>query len=290
MFSVENAVEFLRAQGRHVVRTESCWWYSAYNQTRVYYSFPPNRVVTPSQDEVKEVFKSASGVKILRYLSPATSTGKDSYIWTCRQPYSLQTLDSKARNQVRQGLKNCEIRSLSLSALESMGKRANAETMSRLGIDSGGLNFSHTMQTNSAYEAWGAFVDENLAAYIVTHRIEDWAYIQINRSVQEYLKHRPNNALVFTVINELLSRPGISTVSYGWEPLYSLDSLDHFKVGMGSVKEPVKQCALLVPWLRPVFSGFVCRTIEKVSEKRQHDQKLRQLSGICRLVRQTKLR
>ena len=287
-FSAERAADFLRFQGRHVVKTESCWWYNAYGQKHIYYSFPPNRVVAPSSDEIKQVFRSAPGAKAVRYLSPATAgTGKEGYIWTCRQPYSLQTLEHKARNQVRQGLKNCQVRAITLAELQALGARAHADTMKRLGIETGELKFGKPMQDNPAYEAWGAFVEDNLAAYIVTLRIEDWVYIQINRSVKEYLKHRPNNALVYTVISELLARPGISTVSYGWGPLYELDTLDHFKLGMGSVKEPVRQCAILTYWLRPILPSFVCRTVEKLSELRGNDHRLKQIAGICRLVRET---
>jgi len=129
-------------------------------------------------------------------------------------------------------------------------------------------------------------VDGYLAAYLVTLWVEDWAYILINRSANAYLRFYPNNALIFTVTQQLLSRPGISTVSYGWEPLYPLESLEHFKLRMGFAKEPVRQCIILTPWLRPLLNPVMCRAIEKVTTIRPNDHRLQRLAGLCRIVRE----
>lgn len=286
-FSAENAAAFLRSQGRHVIQTESCWWYNVYGQKNVYYSFPPNRLVTPTKAEIKQIFRQAPKAKALRYLSPLAGKGSDSYLWTCTKPYALDTIDGKARNQVRQGLKNCEVKHIPLNELETLGEQANTDSMKRFGIEAGLMKFGTRMRESGLYEAWGAFVDGNLAAYLVTLRVEDWAFIQIHRSVNEYLRYRPNNALIFTVQQELLSRPEISTVSYGWEPLYPIDTLDKFKLAMGSHKQPCKQSVILAPWLRMAFPPLVCRTIEKLSNMRKGNRRLKQIAGACRVVRES---
>jgi hypothetical protein len=286
-FSAEDAVAFLRLQGRRVVKTKSCWWYNAYGQKNVYYSFPPNRLVTPNEDELKAIFKLAPNAKAVRYLSAMTGYGRDSYIWACRKPFNLQTIHGKARNQVRQGLRKCTVRHLRLDELEVLGGQASSDSTKRFGIGPEDLKFSKEMCESPAYEAWGAFFEGNLAAYLVTFRVEDWVYIQIHRSVDKYLKHRPNNALIFRVLHDLLSRPEISTVSYGWEPLYDLDSLDVFKLRMGSAKEPCKQSFVLTPWLRIAFPQIVCRAIEKLSNLDKNSHRLRQIAGVCRVIRES---
>lgn len=286
-FSAEASVAFLRSQGRHVVETETCWWYNPYGQTRIFYSFPPNRIVEPTRTEISTVFQKARKAKALRFLSPSTASGHESYLWECTKPYGLETVSSKARNQVRQGLRNCEVRSLSLRELEHLGEKAHSDSLQRFGIEGGQLRFGNQMSNSPAYEAWAAFFEGDLAAYLVTLRVEDWAYIQIHRSVNEYLKYRPNNALIFTVLQELLSRPEISTVSYGWEPLYNLDSLDSFKLAMGSVKRSCKQAVVLKPWLQPAFPPLVCRAVEKLSEFHQSSRRLRQMAGVCRIIRES---
>lgn len=286
-YSAEAAADLLRSQGRHVIRTESCWWYNVYGQKNIYYSFPPHRLVTPTKAELREIFKQAPKAKALRYLSPSTSAGSDSYLWICRKPYDLDKIEAKARNQVRQGLRNCQIEPISLGMLQTLGDKANSDSMKRFGIEPKSLKFGKEMLEAHLYEAWGAFVDGNLASYIVTLRIEDWVFIQIHRSVNEYLGSRPNNALIFSVMQELLSRPEVSTVSYGWEPLIPLDSLDKFKLAMGSSKFCCKQSIVLAPWLKRAFPPVICRLIEKLSDLRKSNRRLRQIAGACRVIRES---
>jgi hypothetical protein len=244
-------------------------------------------MVTPAPAEVKEIFKRAPSAKALRYLSPPSGSGRESFLWTCRRPYGLETIDSKARNKVRQGLRNCQVRRITFEELEILGEQANSDSMKRFGIEGGRLKFGDLMRSSSAYEAWGSFINEQLAAYLITLRIEDWAYIQVQRSSNAFLKYRPNNALIYTVIKELLSRPEISTVSYGWEPLYDLDSLDNFKRAMGSVKEACRQSVLLAPRLRWVAPKIVCRLIETVSGLFKRNRRLSQAAGVCRIIRES---
>ncbi|HEX6127085.1 MAG TPA: hypothetical protein VFZ23_17060 [Pyrinomonadaceae bacterium] len=286
--TAEDAVSLLRAQGRNVIRTESCWWYNVYGQDRVYYSFPPNRKVNPDRREIKEIFRLAPKAKAIRFIGSEETVGRDSYVWTCRSPYDLGTLSSKARNQVRQGLRNCEVRPILLDKLTSAGQEAHADSMKRMGLPPDKQVFGGHMVRSGAYEAWGAFVGEKMAAYLVTFTVDDWVYIQIHRSVNELLKYRPNNALIFSVIKELLNRPGISTVSYGWEPLYDLDSLDSFKVAMGSKKEPCKQAFVLSPSLAPLAPSFVCSAFERASRLYPGNQRLKQIAGVCRVIRETR--
>lgn len=286
-YSVEKAVELLRSQGRTVVRSTSGWWYNAYGQKHIYYSFPPNRIVELKKDEAREVFRGCPGAKALRFLAPDLSVGRTSYLWTCRAPYTLETIKPKARNQVRQGLKNCQVKQLSLGELELQGQKAHSDSMRRFSIDSGKVRFGDAMKASRLYEAWGAYVQDELAAYIVTYQVEDWVFVQIHRSANEFLKYRPNNALIFTVFQQLLARDNVSTVSYGWEPLYDLDSLDSFKLSMGSVKAPCKQTVVLAPWLRPAVPKFVCKAVEAISRRRSENNKLRWVAGLCRLIRES---
>lgn len=286
-YLAEAAVDLLRSQGRHVLQTESCWWYNVYGQKNIYYSFPPHRLVTPTKAEIGEIFKQAPKAKAIRYLSASTSSGSDSYLWICQKPYSLDTIDAKARNQVRQGLRNCQIEPISLDLLQTLGDKANSDSMKRFGLEPRRLKFGKEMQDADIYEAWGAFVNGNLASYIVTLRIEDWVFVQVHRSVDEYLGFRPNNALIYSVLNELLSRPEITTVSYGWEPLLPLDSLDKFKLAMGSSKYRCKQSIVLAPWLKFAFPPVICSSIEKLSDLKKGNRRLQQLAGACRVIRES---
>jgi hypothetical protein len=287
-FSAAAVADFLRSQGRNVVEGADCWWYNAYGQNRVFYSFPPHKLVTPSSDHLSRLFKSLPQAKALRYLSPNDEKGKASYIWVCRSPYELERLSSNTRSKVRRGLKHCHVRSLSFDELDQYGAKAQDDTLKRLRLESpASVKPGKGLHECPAYEAWGAFVGDQLAAYVITLRIDDWVYIQVNRSVTEFLKLYSNNALVYTVVRELLSRPGVTTLSYGWEPLYEVESLDQFKSSLGFVRQPVKQCVALAPWLRPLLNPLVCRVVEQIALLRKSNRRLQWLAGICRLARGT---
>lgn len=279
----EDVVAFFSQNGYRVTRTASCWWYNEYHQSRVYFSFPPHRLVVPSDAEVGSVFRANPEALALRFLSPLSGQGRESFVWICRKPFDSTSPNGKSRNQIRRGLERCQVRTLTFDWLVHGGQEAHRDTMARHGQDSGSLGLNSRLDDCPGYGAWGAFVDDNLAAYIVTLCVEDWAHILVNRSADAYLKFYPNNALVFTVAQELLSRPGVSTVSYGWEPLASRGTLDHFKSGMGFQKEPVRQRIILRPWLRPLLNSTVCRAIAKMAGLHPNDR-LQRLAGFCRIV------
>jgi hypothetical protein len=147
------------------------------------------------------------------------------------------------------------------------------------------LGLSAALAECPAYEAWGAFVDDRLAAYMVTLWVEDWAHILVERSTTALLKHYPNNALVYTVTNELLSRPGVEVVSYGWEPLSaSHASLEQFKLSMGFSKEAVRQCIVLRPWLRPLANRPIRHAIGRLAAMKPDTHRLQQVAGMLRFL------
>lgn len=281
----EEIVELLRAQGRRVFQTESCWWYNAYGQKRLYHAFPAHRLVTPSAAELASFFKANPEAYAVRFLSPPeTDSGAASFQWTCRQPIELEALDKKDRNSVRKGLKNCAVRRLSFEELARVGEAAQQDTLRRLGRELKSLSDSQRLGEHRAYQAWGAFVEDQLASFAINLQVENWVHIQVNRSASELLKFCPNNALIYTMTNELLADPDIAAISYGWEPLTPLTSLDHFKLSTGYVKAPARQTIVLAPWLRVVANPLTRLLIRQVAPLRSRDQRLQRLAGALRYV------
>jgi hypothetical protein len=264
-YSPENIVAFMQSRGHCVVRTSSCWWYNEYRQSRVLMSFPLQRLIQPSKEELCDLFRRAGRVRLVRFLGPMAGKGRESCLWICRLPYDLQGLAKKSRNQVRRGLEQCVVRRLSFSELLAAGEQAHADTARRHGQAGAESGVSKKLEECAAYEAFGAFVGDELAAYLVTLQVEDWVHVLVNRSTSAFLKFYPNNSLVFTVVRELLSRSSVSTVSYGWESLADLPGLNHFKEDIGFRRLPVKQRAFLTPSLRPLLSLPVCRVASKLA-------------------------
>jgi len=284
----EDITAFFESRKHRVVKTASCWWYNEYHQDRIYQSFPIHRLIDPGQEEIAELFRNARGALGVRFIGPVKSRGQQSSIWVCRKPYDLSVLSAKSRNQTRRGLENCQVRKMSWKELETIASEAHADTMKRHQLNGErSLGFGSYLKECPAYEAWGAFVGDDLAAFMVTLWVEDWVHILIQRSVSSHLKSRPNNALVFCVAKELLSRPGVSAISYGLEPLTVLESLEDFKLGMGFVKEPVSQRIIVARWLKPLINSVTCRVVETAASWRPHNPRLQKVASICRMVRES---
>jgi hypothetical protein len=156
-------------------------------------------------------------------------------------------------------------------------KRHGERTPTSLGLPS-------TLDNCAAYEAHGAFVGESLAAYVVTLRVEDWAYILVNRSATAHLGSYANNALVFSVAREMLARPDVTVVSYGIEGLVTVESLERFKTSMGFVKDPVRQRIVLAPLLKPLINPFTAAPINAVATLMRKNLSFQKLAGFCRVA------
>ncbi len=284
--SPEELTAFFVGQGHSVVKTASCSWYNEYRQKRIYQSFPIHRLVAPGQDEIKEVFAKVPKAVALRFIGPIQSRGQKSFIWVCRRPYEIENLSANTRSHVRRGLKNCQIRSMSFEDLVTQGWEAHRDTAKRHGeAEPSSLGIEAKLDNCAAYEAWGAFVEGHLAAYIVTVWVEDWVHILINRSVNAYLKFYPNNALIFSVVREMLSREGVQAVSYGLEPLIAADSLERFKLAMGFAKEPVCQCVVMAPRLKLLLNPVTAWPIAALANWLPKVPRLQKIAELYRITR-----
>ena len=286
--SPEEIVAFFESRGHRVVKTASCWWYDEYRQRSLYTSFPTHRLIDPPRAEIAELFHRLPSALGVRFIAPAGSRSHQSFNWVRRKPYDLAALSSKSRNQTRRGMERCQLKTLSWDELVALAGEAHRDTMKRHrtnGAES--LGFDVQLSECPAYEAWGAFIDGHLAAYAVTLLVEDWVHILLHRSVTAYLKFYPNNALIFSVVSELLCRPDVTTVSFGLEPLMSHDSLAHFKSGMGFAREPVYQRVVLAKRAKLLLNPITSRSIEVLANLLPGSPRLKKVAGICRIARKS---
>jgi hypothetical protein len=286
--TTDEILAFLRTRGSSVVSAGGGCWYNDYQQTQVYQSFPIHRLITPTRDELRAVFAKARGAKAVRFLSPVESKGHQSFIWIRRAPYELDDLSANTRSRVRRGLKRCVIRSIRFEELAALGWDAHRDTAGRHGeVEPSSLGIDAVLDECPAYEAWAAFVGETLAAFVVTMSVDGWAYVLVSRSVDAFLSSYANNALVFSVVKELLTRPDIDVVSYGLEGLVPVSSLDRFKASMGFVKQPVRQRIVLAPLLRPLLNPLTSAPISALAGLMRNNLRVQKLAGFCRVASQS---
>jgi len=242
----DEEAKFQRILGKRVIKTETYWWLELLEKN-VYLSWPSD---IPQNIKLREVV----ALSILHPLSMFVLTTKNkkllgiehkTYFWHASKPYNLLSLHKKARNQTRRGLENCKVTKIGWDLLTKEGMKINKSSLSRQKRK----GFPNPIFTNEKFwahdckccekfvdiEAWGAFADNNLAAYCTIQIYNDKrARIRSAMSDTHYLNFYPNNALIFTVTENMLSKPNIEFVTYGGQS--SDSALEHFKENMGFSK------------------------------------------------------
>jgi hypothetical protein len=279
---------FLERLGHRVVRTEHGWWYDFYRG--FYVSFPHHRLIAPGPAELGRLLCGGL-VAGVRYVAPPGSPGRPSYAMMCAdRAYDLARLSANTRSKVRRGLSRCRVERLDPAFARARGRPAHEDTLRRIGVrepypwDA----YWRAVEQSDCAEVWGAVAGDELVAYLVGVLADRCLEIMVARSVTDALRYYPNNALVYTVVRDVLSRPGMESVWFGIESLEGAQQVDDFKLSMGFEKAPIRQRIVLHPLLRPAFrSGLVRRGLGALAERRPQNEmwrKLRYLADFDRPV------
>jgi hypothetical protein len=270
--NVAQFAEFWRIQGYKVIKTKSCYWYNPH--PFFFMSLPYHRLVTPLRSELVRVLLGGPAIAV-RFPTLPGGTGKEGGLFICSdRNYDLSSLHQKARNQTRRGLEHCVVERIDFAYLAEHGHELNVETFQRQGRDPQTITeqqwrrYCEAASLMPDFEAWGAFVRGNLAAFMVTALVEDCFSILHQSSSPDYLGYYPNNALVFTVTKLKLSCPEVGYVSYGLKSLDDTAGLDHFKLRMGFKLKPFKDCVVFNPALKPFLSLGGYRIIKWIAHQR----------------------
>ncbi len=136
-------------------------------------------------------------------------------------------------------------------------------------------------------EAFAAFAEGQLAGFVTTVVIEDVCHIGFVYSLRSLLRAYPNNALIFTITRDMLARSDVHWVDLGLESLERMDSLEHFKLGMGFRKEPVRQHVVLNPLVRPIFNRATVVLARSFIRKWGRTEFWRRVDGILRFYQES---
>lgn len=284
----ERFAAFYRASGVRVARSESAWWYEA--APRFLLALPSHTPVTLKPGEASELIRREKLAGV-RYICGDHDGGRASFQLVCDTPdFSLEKLSANTRSKVRRGLARNEIRRVSGRELASIAEGAFVETMERQNRAS-----THAVDTwrrmlaaadlEPAIEIWTAWHEGEFACYLVAVRIDDVCEFFQARSVNRLLKHYPNNALIYTLTEEMLVRRGLREVTFGIESPEPVEDLDTFKLQMGYRKKPVRQRVVFHPLLGAAFSlAPIRRLLMKAGARPEADVRLRKAAGILKFA------
>lgn len=262
--------EWLSRQGHHIVRTKSSYWSEV--GPRAYQAFPFNWIIQPSEEELRELMQKY-GILTLRYSAPLSSSeGMISYHTVLTGPYGLDTLSSKARTAVRGGLKNFTVEPITFERLADEGWALQRDTLERQG------RLKSMSQTEwerlclaakdlPGFEVWGAMYQGELAATDVAARVGDKYLLVYEQSNSKYMAKHVNNALVFTLCDNLLQRDEIKEIFLGLHSLDAPASVDAFKFQLGVKPRPVRQRVVFNPLIAPFINRTSYAVLDRVAKR-----------------------
>jgi hypothetical protein len=258
--------EWFRKQGQLVVRTPSSYW--VYQGTRAFQAFPYHWLIEPEPNELYDFLKEQKAI-VLRYSTHLYApNGYVSYHAVLEDgDYDLDKLSKWTRKNVRRGLNACRVEHISFTRLANEGFFLQVDTLNRQGrkldLEYGKWEaLCRAAGELPGFEAWGALVEGNLAASVITFRMNDCYYMLYQQCLRQYLSEYVNNALSFTVTREIMSRAETKRILYGLHSLDAPPSVDEFKFRMGYVAKPVRQRVVFHRSLSP-FANRLSHTISR---------------------------
>jgi len=278
--------EWFRLRGARVVRTESSYWLG--QSMRAFQAFPYHLTINPPEAELLTLLRAHNAI-CLRYSTAFDApVGYPSYHAILeKQGYQIESLGKWARKNVRRGLRNCTVEPISFQLLARDGWVLQQDTLHR--------QRRHELRDHKrwerlclaaahlpGFEAWGALVQGDLAASVITFRMGNCCYMLYQQCKREYLTAHVNNALSFTVTQNLLRRPEVSSIFYGLHSLDAPPSVDEFKFRMGYTCKPVRQRVYLHPFCLPLFNPITYAVARAAKAVRPRNRVFAKAEGMIR--------
>lgn len=253
-------VDALRAQGMTAAWTGAghCWVRS---KRVAALRYPADDLGPLGASERRELLWKQRAA-VLQYYERPGAEPANAVLYLCDdKEYSLQSLSSNNRSKVRRALKRMEVRQVTVDEVLATGYAPYLDTRERQGTtpmtpDEFRANWERQRVVPDR-EIWAAVIDGEIAAFGAVHRCGRWAAISATVSSRKHQRDYPNHALFFTILEHLMSQPGVESASYGLSSLRgetARDSLHHFKLSVGLQAVPIVRKVEVHPVLRPAVN------------------------------------
>lgn len=248
-------INFSKELGHRIIQTRSCHWIFRDNSYAL--SFPTLDTVFPTQEELSDVFNN--NINFLLFKTDIKQHNSAEYLFEGNN-YGLEVFDSKIRNQIRKGLKTCVVKNADLDSMKKRGLEINQQTLGKhnrnvsyLGNRLEWENYISKHYHQPDVFIKGAYVDDTLVAYVIFVKVAERYIIFHPFMDMNYSSSNPMNALLYSFINEVISRERQISISYGLASFSEKVGLDKFKKGMLFYEKPVTR----VPVVKPIYKLFI---------------------------------
>ena len=282
--------EFFERLGHKVIQSETAWWYEI--QPGALLSFPYYKLIEPQQTEIDRLLQEHK-LRVIRYPTSINNFGFVSTLAVNTNPdYDLGSQHQKARNQTRRGLENCVVEQVDLKSLIEDGLPLNQDTALRQGRESQYADpnywrkYCQAAQATAGVSAWGAFVNGQLAAFLVAIEVNDWVEWVVNHSATSFRDKYPNNALALKAAQHFFQEKKCKGICYGLGSLEATPDLDHFKSRMGWTLQPIKQRLLFSKKIQWMVSAINEPCLKMLGRLFPRSYTIRKSMAMIRLYRQ----
>jgi hypothetical protein len=198
----------------------------------------PHMTPPTEQPAVRNAMRGSSA--LLARWNEEWDTAPCDWWWVCcdDRDYDVERLPSRARRDVRAGLRKCQVRRIEIDWFAVNGYEMHSAACARYGdgvIESPSHFEQHVRRFAgySGHELWGAFVGEQLAAYAVCVVLQDAVNMSALKAHPAHLKACPNNALVYHITSHYLRERNVGYVTDGSRVLHHETSFQDFLSRMG---------------------------------------------------------
>jgi len=264
--TIEEFIMLYRQTGFCVEKVKEYHWLIT---GQVVYSFPTLRDVYPRREELLACGKKYKKPVLFKTTFQEKNTAE--YIFR-GSDYSLEKFDSKIRNQIRKGLKSCDIRRPSLKEMTNEGFRINRIVLSRHQREVAYLtdkekwaHYVNVLLGDKDVHPVAAFQDGKMIAYMIVVKTENKYVIYHPFMDYNYSSSCPVNAMLFTLINEVIRREGFIEISYGLESYRSMPGLERFKQHMLFIPVPATRMVYLPFIYRILINSLTLLILKKIS-------------------------
>ncbi len=249
--------------------------------------FPKFQLTLPPSHEVRQVLWRGRAAIASYLLEPDECHPANAWLYLCTdQSYSLNKLPSNARRNIQRGLRELVIAPLTSEQLLAHGFSAFSDTRQRNGLNDGTSEEFHRWFTSLArlpeVVYLGAWKDNQLAAFADITEVDDWAEFGCF-SADALLQHRPNDALIYSILSHYLAERKYRVVSYGLSSIQNESNaagLHRFKLKLGFEAHPVHRVFVPHPLLRPLINRLTLWGMSTMLRFKPGDRRLKKAHGV----------
>jgi hypothetical protein len=253
---------FMERRGRRIFEGAGCLWHDA--GSHMIMSIPYHEEMDPPAEEIHRLLLKHGRIGARHLAHPGVGMAGGLYMRR-KSPYSMASVDRKAKNRLKRSLERCTVRPVEKDELLRQGLQLNLGTMKRQGrfLREFGEEHLWARFVNAVYDSLGitvtgSFLDGALAAYIVALNEDRWTHLLCQFSARDLLDEcYPNNALTFQVTKAAMENSDVDAISYGVAGLVKNEGLHRYKLHHGYEFIPLGYAFVM----HPVWGGLLANLV-----------------------------